>query len=90
MKNSNSQTQDQIVKKIRSIANVYHISKKQTIGHINYDIIKLSFYKLEEKKVHKKNNTNKNLIILKRELIRKRIGYIKMQFVIQYLVFYRL
>lgn len=63
-------TQEEITKKLRSIAKLHSFENAQTICHIFYDVFKIAYYAIERKKKGIRANSKFPVIIKRKEITR--------------------
>ncbi len=61
-------TQEEIIKKLRSVARVHSFENAQTICHIFYDVFKIAYYALERKKKGLQGQDKIPVILKRREI----------------------
>lgn len=76
MKPSEFSTTEEILKKLKSVADVHTFDNAQTISHIFYDVLKISYYALVRKKEQTKPSKRKDRNILKRREITRLVHLI--------------
>ena len=61
-------TQEEIVKKIRTIAGVHNFSNAQTVSQIFYDVLKIAFYAVRRKEKGLKRQPQFPITLSRREI----------------------
>jgi len=61
-------TQEEIIKKLRSVAKVHTFENAQTISHIFYDVFKITYYALVRKKEGLKTPSSFPIVLKRKEV----------------------